>query len=240
MAFPGSVIYIDPYLTDNVAHVEGPEMARQFPLAMRPEDVEDANWVLVTHIHLDHCDVCSLVPIAHGSPSCRFMCPGECGAVLRAAGINETRIVIAPETWIHLNPQVKVIAVPAAHPRVERDANGNLRFIGYVLEYDERRIYHAGDTSPAREIIDKLENLLPIDTAFLPVNERNFYRELRGIIGNMSVREAFQLATDLKVRTLVPMHWDMFSQNSVYVEEIRLLFELMKPPFELRIYPDQI
>ena len=240
MVFPGSVIYVDPYLSDNVAHVEGPEMARQFPLAMRAEDVVDADWVLVTHIHLDHCDVHSLVPIAQGSPSCRFMCPDECATVLRAAGIDEARIATASETWAPLNPAVKVIAVPAAHPRVERDAKGNLRFIGYVLEYDGRRIYHAGDTSPAHEIIDKLETLLPIDTAFLPVNERNFYRELRGIIGNMSVREAFQLARELKVRTVVPMHWDMFSPNSVYVEEIRLLFELMKPPFEMRIYPDQI
>jgi L-ascorbate 6-phosphate lactonase len=240
MAFPSSVVYVDPYLTDHVATVEGPELARQFPLPMKPEEVTDADWVLVTHIHLDHCDIHTLVPIARASPSCRFVCPNECCTALRAAGVAATRLVIAPESWMQLDSRVKLICVPAAHPTIERDRDGHLRFVGYVLECDGRRLYHAGDTSPAQEMIARLTNLAPIDTAFLPVNERNYYREARGIVGNMTVREAFQLAADLKVRTLVPMHWDMFAPNSVYLEEIQVVYRLMKPPFEMRIYPEQI
>jgi L-ascorbate metabolism protein UlaG (beta-lactamase superfamily) len=240
MDFVSCVVYVDPYLSDHVASVEGPEMARQFPLPIRPEEVKDADWVLITHIHLDHCDLHTLVPMAQASASCRFVCPNECVAALRGAGIAEARLVTAPENWIPLDSRLKLICVPAAHPTIERDREGQLRFVGYVLEYDGRRLYHAGDTSPAPEMITKLESLAPIDTAFLPVNERNYYRESRGIIGNMTIREAFQLATDLKVRTLVPMHWDMFAPNGVYLEEIRLLHALMKPPFEMIIYPDRI
>ena len=240
MEFPDGVLYIDPYLSDNVACIEGPQMTRQFALPMQPQEVGDATWVLVTHLHLDHCDVRSLAPIALASPFCRFMCPNECRSMLRAVGIDETRVVVAPEAWTPLTAHVQVIGIPAAHPTIERDSDGQLRFLGYLLQYDGRRIYHAGDTSPAQEMLDKLATLGPIDTAFLPVNERNYYREARGIIGNMSVREAFQLASDLKVRTLVPMHWDMFAPNSVYAQEIELLFELIKPPFEMRIYPERI
>jgi hypothetical protein len=36
----------------------------------------------------------------------------------------------------------------------------------------------------------------PIDVAFLPMNERSFFRKRRGIIGNMSVREAFAMAAE--------------------------------------------
>jgi hypothetical protein len=36
------------------------------------------------------------------------------------------------------------------------------------------------------------------------------------------------------------MHWDMFAPNSVYLEEIQVVYRLMKPPFEMRIYPEQI
>ena len=79
-----------------------------------------------------------------------------------------------------------------------------------------------------------------IDVAFIPVNERNFYREKRGIIGNMSVREAFQMAADIGVKTLVPTHWDMFAPNSVYKEELDLLYKLMRPPFEMRIDPQEL
>jgi len=74
----------------------------------------------------------------------------------------------------------------------------------------------------------------------MPVNERNFYREKRGIVGNMSVREAFQMATDIGVKTLVPTHWDMFAPNSVYKEELNLLYELMRPPFEMRLDPQEL
>ena len=56
----------------------------------------------------------------------------------------------------------------------------------------------------------------------------------------MSVREAFRMASDLRVSTLVPIHWDMFELNSVYPEEIQLLYEQCKPPFDLLINPDQI
>jgi L-ascorbate metabolism protein UlaG (beta-lactamase superfamily) len=240
MGFPGSVLYMDPYLTDNVAAIEGPELARRFPPPMKPGEVGDADWIAITHIHLDHCDLESLVPMSVASPRSRFVCPNECGKALLAAGIARERIVTAPENWLQLGDSLSLIAIPAAHPLVERDDEGFLRFVGYVLESAGRRFYHAGDTSPSREVIDAVAALSPIDTAFIPVNERNFYREMRGIIGNMTVREAFQLAGDLGVRTLVPTHWDMFAPNSVYREEIELLYRLMKPAFGMRIYPDEV
>jgi len=56
----------------------------------------------------------------------------------------------------------------------------------------------------------------------------------------MSVREAFQMAADIGVKTLVPTHWDMFAPNSVYKEELNLLYELMRPPFEMRIDPQEL
>ena len=43
-------------------------------------------------------------------------------------------------------------------------------------------------------VIDALNALAPIAVAILPVNEFNFFRSRQGIVGNMSVREAFGLA----------------------------------------------
>ncbi|MGE4056620.1 MAG: MBL fold metallo-hydrolase, partial [Vicinamibacterales bacterium] len=67
-----------------------------------------------------------------------------------------------------------------------------------------------------------------------------YYRDGRGIIGNMSVREAFQMAADLGVTTLVPMHWDLFAPNSVPREELALLYELLRPPFRLVLNPASV
>ncbi|MNL04093.1 hypothetical protein D3C87_1246520 [compost metagenome] len=76
-----------------------------------------------------------------------------------------------------------------------------------------------------------------IDVAILPVNERNFFKERQGIIGNMSIREAFGLAEEIGAKHVLPMHWDMFAPNSVFEEEIRLVYELLNPPFEMILNP---
>jgi len=238
--FPGTTVYVDPYLTDRVAELEGREMGRQVPVAVAPDAVTDADWVLMTHVHLDHCDLATVVPLSRASPRARFLGPWEVCDALIAAGIARDRVVTASEAWSDLGSGLRVRAVPAAHPTIERRPDGLLRHIGFVFEQAGRRIYHSGDTSLADEMIESVRTLMPIDVAFLPVNERNFYREGRGIIGNMTVREAFRFAADLRVRTLVAMHWDMFAPNSVYPEEIELVHRLMRPPFDLALRPERI
>jgi L-ascorbate 6-phosphate lactonase len=235
-----TIVYTDPYLTNHVADVEGQEMQRLRPAPIEPSSVSDADFVLVTHAHLDHCDLKTLVPLSLSSSACRFVCPNEVAKLLLGAGIDSHRVVLACEDWIALGAQSRVMPVPAAHPRIETDDEGYLRCVGYVMEYEGRRLYHGGDGSPDDLVLDRLNQLGPIDVAFIPVNERNFYREKRGIVGNMSVREAFQLAADIGVKTLVPTHWDMFAPNSVYREELNLLYELMRPPFEMRLDPQEL
>jgi L-ascorbate 6-phosphate lactonase len=131
-------------------------------------------------------------------------------------------------------PGFSLRAVPAAHTEIHRNLEGELRDVGYLLKMGDTTIYHAGDTIPHPEIFTALKGE-GIDIAFLPVNERNHYRDAQGIIGNMTLREAFQMATDLGVKTLIPTHWDMFAPNSAFPEEIELLHKLLAPPFELKI-----
>ena len=127
--------------------------------------------------------------------------------------------------------------MPAAHPDIRRDEKGDLLTVGYVLEVDGKRIYLAGDTSVTEELIETLKSLRPITTALLPVNEHNFYRGRRGIIGTMSVRDAFLLADEIGIKTLIPVHWDMFAANSVSPEEIQAIYQQVKPSFDLQINP---
>lgn len=240
LQFDDTVVYIDPYLSDSVAELDGEDLQRLVPIPILPENVTDATWVLISHIHLDHCDPQTLIPLSCSSSECKFICPQEVGILLSELGISKSRIVAAPEEWMVLSSDLRLRAVPSAHPAIERDASGCLRCVGYVLEYQNRLIYHAGDTSPAVELIDALKNLGSIEVALLPVNEKNFYRDRRGIIGNMSVREAFQMAIDIDAATIVPMHWDMFQPNSVFLEEIELLYRLIAPPIKMLIRPEEI
>lgn len=239
--FGRTVVYVDPYLSDYVETVEGPDLRRLRPIPFAPELITDSDWVLVTHVHIDHCDPLTLVPIAEKSPSCRFIGPAPVTEVLTQCGIDKKRVELANEaTWSMLGESLRVIAVPAAHPTVVRDRDGCAQCIGYVIEYLGRRIYHAGDTSVTDELLWRLKELAPIEIAFLPVNERNYFRDRRGIIGNMTIREAFAFAEEIGAKTLVPMHWDMFSPNCVPREEIELAYKLFKPAFEMKFYPSRL
>jgi L-ascorbate metabolism protein UlaG (beta-lactamase superfamily) len=233
MAFTDTVVYIDPYLTDRVADLHGPELARLLPAPVSPEAVRDARWVLVTHEHDDHADPATLGPIASASPEARFVCPAPVVEILTSAGVPRDRIAIAEERWIALSGRVSLRAVPAAHLALERGADDRATRVGYLLEADGHRVYHAGDTMPHPEIVAALADR-PVDYALLPVNERNYYRDARGIVGNMSVREALQMAVEIRASALIPVHWDLFAANSTPKAEIELLHRLLQPGPGLR------
>ena len=231
-----ATIYIDPYLSDSVEKHHGTELARLRPAPFAPTAIADADLVLVSHAHLDHCDPETLGPIAAQCPRCRFLASYEAAAILTGEmSIAADRVDIAGDFSIELEGGVSVRAVPAAHPELDTDAQGRPRYLGFIIEYAGQRAYHAGDGRVHAEVISALGRHFPIDTAFLPVNECNYSRAKRGIVGNMSIRDAITLAEELGVRRLVPMHYDMFALNSAYEEEISLIFERLKPPFRLEM-----
>ena len=234
----GTTFFIDPYLSDSVERLEGIHQRRLVPVWKQPALIDDADWVLITHGHLDHYDPDTLIPLSKGSPDCRFVAPNRVCETLAREGISAGRLIVAPQKWLELGNGIRIRATPAAHPTVNVDSSGQWECVGYVMEFDGRRIYHSGDTSLSQSVIDYANQLKPIDTAILPVNEANFFRDQLGILGNMSIREAFGFAELLGVRTLVPMHWDMFKVNSVFQEEIELYYRLSAPPFNLLMNPD--
>ena len=237
--FPNATIFVDPFLSNSVQELDAPDLVRLVPIAFPPESVIDADYVFITHEHMDHCDPHTLPIIAKASPQAKFIGPWSVIKKLRAWGISEDRCYLAQEAWQDLEKDgIKFIAVPAAHLEIERDEEGRLFCIGFILEYAGERIYIAGDTCVKQEVIDAVVAHEPIHTAVLPMNEHNYYRGKRGVVGNMSIREAFQFAEDINAKNVVAVHWDMFAINSAYPEEIRLLHRLLKPNFKLHIKPD--
>ena len=226
-------VLVDPYLSHSVEELEAPDLIRQVPIAYEPESLTDVNWVLITHEHMDHCDPHTLPILANKNPECRFMGPLAVREQLYKWGINEDRILASTDVDINLGNALFVRSIAAAHPTIRRDQHGNPQAVGYIFRYKERILYAAGDTSVCEEIIKILCNLPQIDIALLPVNEDNYFRRQRGIIGNMSVREAFELARTVKIKQVIPVHWDMFKCNSTSQEEILAIYNSDIWPFSL-------
>lgn len=235
-----TVIYVDPYLSNSVQKLDAIDLKRLIDIPIAPANVTDADVVLLTHEHIDHCDPHTIPELAQASPEAIFIGPKAVMRLLKGWGLSESRLIEASEQWLEVAPQINVRSTLAAHPEIELDEQGNSRYVGYLIRWGDRKIYLAGDTSARQDIIDALQPERPIHTAFLPVNEQNFFRERRGIVGNMSIREAFQFAQEIGVSEVVAVHWDMFAANSVEADEIKLVHEKLKPDFKLSLRPTRL
>lgn len=240
LEFAGVVIYIDPYLSDSVERIEGPNLKRMRPAPYSPSSVCDADFVLITHAHLDHCDPETVLPILEASPAARVIAPSAAMFALLNAGMSAERALSLDDGRYVIRDDLVVHAIPAAHPVVERDSRGMPLCVGYVIGFSGKCIYHSGDTSVDDEVISAVARFSPVDVAILPVNEKNFYRDKAGIVGNMSIREAFGLAEDIGAKQVVPMHYDMFKPNLTYLDELAIVYRELQPDFEMIIEPEEL
>lgn len=237
LKFDDKTILIDPYLSHSVQKEEGDHQKRKTPIAINSQQIKDVDLVLITHEHLDHCDPETLFPIYKNNPRCLFLAPFPVVEILNKLGFSSNRVICCSGNGNKIDaiPWLDMYSLPAAHPDIELDENGNNRFIGFVIISDNITIYHSGDTSLCRQVIDAAKAFYPVKYALLPVNECNYFKNAQNIIGNMTIREAFSFAEELGTECLVPTHWDMFENNQVFPEEIELLYKLLKPRFKLNL-----
>lgn len=203
------LVLIDPFLSDHPARISEPPV--------QPGDLVGVTAVLATHEHLDHLDLPVWPPIADASPAARFVVAEPLTALVHEAGIPAERVVgVRPGTSVALGT-VRVTAVPAKHGVHVEDAYSlgpadAPRWVGYVVELDGVRIYHAGDSLSDPAIVEAVRPLSP-HVAFLPINGRDAEREARDIVGNMTTEEAARLARDLDVDLAVPIHFNGIRGN---------------------------
>ena len=118
---------------------------------------------------------------------------------------------------------VQVTGVPAAHEQLEYDAQGQHKYLGYILAGDGWTLYHSGDTVLYPGMVEILRQW-QIDVALLPINGRS--PGLR-VAGNLDGREAAELAHAIGARVAIPCHYDLFAFNTatpdLFVETCRAL-----------------
>ena len=199
-----TVISIDPYLSTS--------SSRRFQPPFRPSDLTDLSYVCITHDHLDHLDPDTIAPIASVNENTTYIAPGFCYQQLLDCGVNAEQIIVADTNQVWEDEHIKVKAIPAAHETFEHDPTNGHRFVGYIIEINGVKLYHAGDTLVYPELVTVLKDEQS-DLAFLPINGRDYFRYSRNIMGNMDVREAAELAVEAGIETVIPVHYDMFAGN---------------------------
>ncbi len=205
------LVLIDPFLSRRPERLVEP--------MVDPRGLVGVTAVLATHEHGDHLDLPIWTIIADVSPAARFVVPAPLVPLVTGAGIPADRVsgarIDSPIDVGH----VRATAVPARHAVSIEDGyslgdqeQGTPRFVGYVVELDGVRLYHAGDTLADEILVRAVAELRP-DIALLPINGRDPERERRGIVGNLSPDEAARLARDVGVALAIPMHFDTIRGN---------------------------
>lgn len=123
-----------------------------------------ADYVVLTHHHRDHLDSLALSKVY--TPNTQLYWTGICASQTKFKA--DGKVVANGDTIV--TPHFRFIAVPA-YNLVNKRSNGEPfhpkgEGNGYIFEFDNLRVYVAGDT----ENIPEMENLGPIDIAFLPAN----------------------------------------------------------------------
>src|ERR671913_1121939 len=208
---PGGVIYVDPYLTDSDG--AGGSLPRTFPPPLAPAEVTNASAVLLTHVHIDHTNPDTVLPLSEASSEARFVASFTSSDALVEAGLDEDRIFV-PEVGEPVEVAgARVTALPSSHTELEHDPERGYPYLGYVIEWNGVTVYHAGDTVVYDGLIETLA-AWDIDIAFVPINGRDYFRTGRGIVGNTGFREAAELTEVLDVGLLVPTHYDLIEGNT--------------------------
>jgi L-ascorbate metabolism protein UlaG (beta-lactamase superfamily) len=118
---------------------------------------------------------------------------------------------------------IRFSGVASAHDTVERDEQGHVKVLGYVLQFGDWSLYHSGDTLRYDGMAEKLRPFA-VDVALLPINSR---APERRVAGNLSGPEAAQLAHDIGAKLAIPCHFEMFEFNTAtpdaFVEACRRL-----------------
>jgi L-ascorbate 6-phosphate lactonase len=205
----GVVLYLDPYLSEAESRTVRP--------LLRPEEITHADVITGSHDHGDHIDRPVWAELAKASPQAKFVAPRLIldRGLAEDLGIRAERFVGLTDGATAEIAGVRITGVPAAHERLDVDpATGLNPYLGYRIEGNGCRIYHAGDTCKYEGLETRLKELGPFDLVFLPINGRDAERLASGCIGNMTYQEAVDLAGEIEPRLAVPAHFDMFANNS--------------------------
>lgn len=211
---PGATVVIDPYLT------RADRLPWAYEAPFPPGALDFVDVLLATHDHLDHLDPDGFPVILEASPGATGIVPAPILERARQlSGSNAERVLGAHVDEPIAVGDVRITAIPAVHADRAEDGygfhltpEGSHPFVGYVVELDGVRIGHTGDTLVYPGLDERLRSA-DLDLLIVPINGTGWFREKRGLAGNMNAIDAAELAELSGARLVMPAHWDLFEHN---------------------------
>ncbi len=191
----GTVLYVDPYLSNVVEKAFGFKRLSLAPIAVG--EVR-ADWVVSSHEHLDHLDTDALPVIAENCPGCRFAASSACVPEFANMGIPMDRFTMLEAGGRYALDGVTVTAVRSDHGDLSPAA------LSLLFDFGGVRVLFTGDTALNVPLMQPLIDLKP-DVLLTCINGR---------FGNLNGEEAAELTATVSPRVVVPCHFWMFKEHN--------------------------
>jgi len=157
-------------------------------LEARSEASEEADLILVTHSHPDHCDVSKIKRVRKDRTI--VIAPSDCVSKI---GGNVKTLKPGEEMTVD---SIIVKAVDAYNYKRFRSPGNPFHpkgfGVGYLITIEGKTVYHAGDT----DFIPEMRQFGPVDIALLPTGDTY----------TMDNSEAALATVAISPKTVIPMH----------------------------------
>lgn len=187
----------------------------------------DGDWLLLTDQDVNH--IHTIAALAGRLPKARFVAPAPVAAALFNAGVSQDRVHIALADAIALEPP---LSLRMATTQSDKQ-------IGYLLDSGAGTLLLATPNAALPASLARLQNVGPIDTAFLPIGESQASSDSSSVIHAISARAGFHLASTLNIRQVVLASANT-TPHGFYPEELRLLQDRLNCKFNLLLNPTRM
>jgi L-ascorbate metabolism protein UlaG (beta-lactamase superfamily) len=229
----GARLLLDPYLSDSLtekyAATDKPHV-RMTERCIAPEALPPLKLVTASHIHTDHLDAATLIPLASQQGGITLLLPHPILEEVRA------KLAGAPIEFIGLDAGETleldgwcITGVAAAHNDLKRDELGRHHYLGFLIQRGGFCLYHSGDTLWHSGLVPALAHA-GCDVMLLPINGN---KPERRVSGNLNGMEAAALARACGARLVVPCHYEMFTFNTESPDEFVAACQRLAQPFQV-------
>jgi L-ascorbate metabolism protein UlaG (beta-lactamase superfamily) len=104
----------------------------------------------------DHIDPTALPGIAQASPHATIVVPGVAREKVVGLGVPAERVVVPPVDERMAYGPLTVTAIPAAREELDYSPEQGYPYLGYMLQLNGVRLYHAGDCTMYDGLTERL------------------------------------------------------------------------------------
>ena len=175
--------------------------------ALSIKELPSLDGVLVSHAHMDHCDLGTLKRLSRQTHA--VVQRGNADLVRRFRKVSELSWGEAIEV-----DGVKIEAIEVNHWGARRLTDRHRGYGGFLMTKNGRSIVFGGDTAYTRAFSLLRQRLSRIDLAILPIGAYNPY-----IYAHANPEQSWQMSREMNADYILPMHHSTFRLSREPVDE---------------------